>query len=104
MSASKNPLRNGSDSSIDKAAAHARDAVNSARETLEDGYADARDHAAQAFSAAQASGRAAYEEGAVAVRDAHSQLESVVRRNPTTALLGAVGVGMLVGLALKARR
>lgn len=104
MSASKNPLRNGSDSGIDRAAAHAKDAVNSARESIEEGYAEARDHASQAFSAAQESGRAAYDEGAVMVRDAHGQLESAIRRNPTAALLGAAGVGLLVGLAMKSRK
>ncbi|MBP0483179.1 DUF883 family protein [Sagittula salina] len=103
MSASKNPLRNGSDG-IDRATAHARDAVNSARDSIEEGYSEARDHAEQAFAAAQESGRAAYDEGAMMVREAHGQLESAVRRNPTATLLGAVGVGLLIGLAMKARR
>ncbi|GAA4221334.1 hypothetical protein J4E08_05390 [Sagittula sp. NFXS13] len=102
MSASKNPIRNGS--GMEKATAHARDAVDSARESLEGGYTEAREHAARAFDAASESVEAAYEESALAVRDAHGQLETMVRNNPTTALLGAAGVGLLVGLALKARR
>lgn len=108
MCAQKNPLRNGADKRIsdsyDRAKAHAHEAVHAARETFEDGYADVRDHAAQAFSAAQDSGRAAYEEGAAAARDAHGRFEGMVQRNPTTALLGAAGVGLLLGLALKARK
>lgn len=104
MTASKSPLRNGADSGIDRVAAHARDAVNSARESLEEGYAGARDQAAQAFAAAQESGRAAYDESVVMVRDAHGQIETAVRRNPTAALLGAAGVGLLIGLAMKARK
>ncbi|MFW2588441.1 hypothetical protein [Sagittula sp. SSi028] len=104
MSASKTSLRNGAGKGFEKAAAHARDAMDTARETLETGYDEAREHASQALDAAQEGGRQALDEGVVAVRDAHGKLEGMVRRNPTTALLGAAGLGLLFGLALKGRK
>lgn len=70
----------------------------------------AKDLASSTSEAVEDTATALREKGDAALRDSQDALSSAhqsalmtVRRNPTTALLGAVGVGVLLGLALRAR-
>ncbi|EBA08418.1 DUF883 family protein [Sagittula stellata] len=110
-------LPNGSakEKEFDKAQKHAKDAARHARASVEEAYAEARDTASDAYERARAEGRHAYEtaqlrgreaveEGRLALAERHGQIEAYVRSNPTTALLGAAGVGLVLGMILKSRR
>lgn len=43
------------------------------------------------------------EQGKEQLSTLQTQIDDVVRRNPTTAVLGAVGIGVLIGMALRQR-
>lgn len=57
----------------------------------------------EALDRVHAAGEAAVREGTDLVTGAQSELNSVVRRNPTLAVAGALGLGVLLGMALRAR-
>ena len=62
-----------------------------------------RDRTAQTVDAARDSARAGFEKGVDHLSTARSEAESAIRRNPGLAIAGAVGVGILLGMALKSR-
>ncbi|MGR3513537.1 MAG: hypothetical protein ACU0GG_12315 [Paracoccaceae bacterium] len=70
----------------------AQSAIEDARSAVEDGISDARE-AVDEFT----------KDAGEQVRKASSQATTFVKENPGMALLGAVGVGVLVGLAMRSR-
>lgn len=79
------------------------DAVTKAKETVSGAYESVRDAGSEALERAQAAGETAIGNGTDMVRGAQSELDTVVRRNPTVALVGALGLGVLLGLAMRSR-
>lgn len=69
-----------------------RDAVSHAQHNVQDAAGTVRDTAVQAA-----------ETTADHARGLQGDFDSAVRRNPTVAVLGALGVGIFVGLALTKR-
>ncbi|MFP7673855.1 hypothetical protein ACG74X_10940 [Marivita sp. S0852] len=70
----------------------AEEAVETARKSVERTVATARDEGEKALSEAQDT-----------FMSAQDSAMSAVRRNPGLALLGAVGVGVLLGMAMRGR-
>jgi ElaB/YqjD/DUF883 family membrane-anchored ribosome-binding protein len=88
----------------EKIRARGRDALETAQETLGTAHETTRETGAEALKSAQATGQAVVRDSADLARDAYADLNTAVRRNPTLAIVGAMGVGMLLGLALGSRR
>ena len=88
--------KNTSDNPVQAAAAAAHDHVHSALET-------ARDTGQEALNKAHQAGQQLYDGGSDMMRSAHSGFDQAVRRNPTAAVLGAIGLGVLIGFAFKQR-
>ncbi len=70
----------------------AESVMQDTKEMLEQGLDDARDAVNDMARKAQTE-----------VRNATKQTKEFVKENPGVALLGAVGIGVLVGLAIKSR-
>jgi ElaB/YqjD/DUF883 family membrane-anchored ribosome-binding protein len=83
--------------------ARSKDALETAKDSLGSAYETTRETGAEALKTAQATGQAVVKESSDLVRDAHSDLNTAIRRNPTLAVAGALGFGVLLGLALKPR-
>lgn len=79
------------------------DATAKARATLESALDTVKDKSSEALETLQSAGDTALKEGTDLVAGAQSELDSAVRRNPTLALAGALGIGVLLGLALRSR-
>ena len=96
--ASKNAgaLENSGGSSVKEAAAAARETAEATIETV-------RGSAQDTIEKVQETGQQVYDDGSQMVSKAQSELNRTVRNNPTVAMLGALGVGVLIGLALKQR-
>jgi ElaB/YqjD/DUF883 family membrane-anchored ribosome-binding protein len=75
-----------------RAAEKLRDAVSYAQDNVKDAADTVRDTAVQAV-----------ERTADQAQNMQGEFDSAVRRNPTLAVLGALGVGMVLGLALTRR-
>jgi ElaB/YqjD/DUF883 family membrane-anchored ribosome-binding protein len=80
-----------------------KDAVETTKEALGNAFEATRETGTEALKTVQDAGQAVVRDSTDLVRDAHTDLNSAVRRNPTLAVVGALGVGMLLGLALKQR-
>ena len=102
-SASKSTRQNGAAAEFELASDHAIEAARTARSALGKGLEEARDASGEAYEKAKEKGEALYADGDAAVRAAKGQAEEMVRKNPTTAVLGALGVGLLIGLAVRSR-
>lgn len=89
---------------LDAAAAKAKEAALKAGEATRETYEDVRGKARDAAHEAQEAGRRAMSQGHEKFFDARVEAEDMVRRNPGLAIAGALGVGVLLGLALKSRR
>ena len=87
----------------DDAVAKAKDSVNTAKDSVNNAYETVKEAGTEAVGRAQAAGEAAISSSTDMVRGAQSELDSVVRRNPTVAVVGALGLGVLLGMALRAR-
>ncbi|MEO1138169.1 MAG: hypothetical protein AAFW87_01825 [Pseudomonadota bacterium] len=88
MAQTKSTIENGTDK--DTLADSASRIAETAKEYVADHVADAQD-----------AGKKALDAGRDSVTAAHQTFGDAVRRNPTTAILGAVGLGVLLGLALR---
>ena len=75
-----------------RAAEKLRDAVSYAQDNVKDAADTVRDTAVQAV-----------ERTTDQAQNMQGEFDSAVRRNPTLAVLGALGVGMVLGLALTRR-
>lgn len=69
-----------------------RDAVSSAQDSVHDAAENVRSSASTAV-----------EKSTERAHDVQSEFDSAVRRNPTLAVLGALGLGVALGLALNKR-
>lgn len=88
LSEAKTAASNGVDRATGAARAAAQDAQRRAKETVD----TVKDAAAE-----QA------EKGSLLMQDARLEAEILVSRNPLLAVAGAVGVGVLIGMALKSK-
>ena len=77
--------------------------MTKAKETVSGAYESVRDAGSEALERAQSAGETALGSGTDMVRGAQSELDTVVRRNPTVAVIGALGLGVLLGLAMRSR-
>ena len=89
---------------IQEAAVKAKDAAYKARDAASDSVHELRESARETAEKAKETGRRYAEQGNEMLFDARVEAEDVVRRNPGLAVAGALGVGVLIGLALKTRR
>ncbi len=75
----------------------------SASDQLRNTVADAQDSVNQAAQSVRDSATTAVQAGADYAQTFQGEFDSAVRRNPTLAVLGAMGVGLALGLALTKR-
>ena len=77
----------------DSRRAKMREKVSSAQDTVRDAMGGVRDSAYHAVDV-----------GSRQAQTFQSEFDSAVRRNPTLAIAGAVGLGVLLGMTLSSRR
>ncbi|MCL3880737.1 hypothetical protein [Marivita sp. GX14005] len=87
----------------DKMTDKARDAAASAQQTVREAAATAEEHVRDAAHSVAERTSHAVDRGAEHASALQHEFDTMVRRNPTAAILGAVGVGILVGMALRGR-
>lgn len=80
-----------------------RDAATQARDGVQDAAAQARDGVQDAADTVRHTAANAVERGSEQAHAVQSEFDSMVRRNPTLAVLGALGLGVALGLSMNKR-
>lgn len=86
-----------------RTASRKEEAVTKAKDSVNNALESVKDAGTEALERAQSAGEAAYSTSTDMVRGAQTELDTIVRRNPTIAVVGALGLGVLLGMALRSR-
>jgi ElaB/YqjD/DUF883 family membrane-anchored ribosome-binding protein len=92
----KNAEKSGSKVDLKEVSSTAGEAIASTFESV-------RDQGAKAASKAREASDLVVKEGPEMVSSAHRHFADVVKKNPTAMVLGTLGVGVLIGLAMRSR-
>jgi ElaB/YqjD/DUF883 family membrane-anchored ribosome-binding protein len=78
-----------------------KEVPSNAGEAISSTFESVRGQSAEALSKAREASDFAVREGQEMVSSAHQQFAEVVKRNPTAMVLSTLGVGVLIGLAMR---
>ena len=94
-------LRRAAEAAVAEARGMASGAVDHAHTAAQSAAASAREAAGDMASQAQTAGQQAAKTTRTAAKTAHSEFTKAVRDHPGMAVAGAVGLGVLLGFALR---
>lgn len=81
----------------------ARDAAASAKDAIENTAAQAKDAGEKALADAKDAGEKALVDAKNSFEGFQQDAVAAVRKNPGASLVGAIGIGVLIGMALRGR-